>query len=578
MKTNKVKSVLIGAVIWLVWVFVTYYFMLPPINAHSTSFWAYLGIVMILPIAIAWAVRNAAVSFTKKGIHIERGMLAQGPKVLFGAIIAIIVVVVVGTIAGAKLFHARGYASILKQEQYEFSEDIDQTSALSMIALMDTNSAIRLGNREIGSLTDLVSQYDVSSNYSQISYKGQPVKVSALRYAGFFKWTGNRSEGVPGYVKVDPVAQNADYVALDKGMKYVPSAYFNDNLERHLRFKYPTAIFDNIHFEVDEEGNPYYVASVMTYKMGLFGGQTVKGAVICDPETGDCEYYDVADVPQWADDIFDGELLCEQYNWYGELSNGFWNSVFGKKGCKKCTETLNSDSDSFVADYGYIAKDGDIWIYTGVTSVNDDASNIGFILINQRTSEAHYYVIAGADENSAMSAAEGEVQEKGYDASFPSLINVDEQPTYVMVLKDSSGIVKLYAMVNVEQYNIVTTAANLDDCFTKYRKLIGKEGLADAVVDDVDIDDTDDADTGEEDLGELVEAVITIESIQYVDINGNTYVYLEDENANIYRQKFADNEKLITLRKGQTIRVTAKQSKTGTYFMEKFEVPVDDEL
>ena len=125
-----------------------------------------------------------------------------------------------------------------------------------------------------------------------------------------------------------------------------------------------------------------------------------------------------------------------------------------------------------MADYGYIAKDGDIWIYTGVTSVNDDASNIGFIMVNQRTQEAHAFAVPGADENSAMAAAEGEVQEKGYKASFPSLINVDGTASYVMVLKDASGIVKLYSMVNVEQYNLVTTSSNLDDCFSKYRLLL----------------------------------------------------------------------------------------------------------
>ena len=229
--------------------------------------------------------------------------------------------------------------------------------------------------------------------------------------------------------------------------------------------------------EVDEDGNPYYIASVYKYTIGLFGGETVEGAISCDPISGDCQYYDASEVPNWMDDVFDGDLLVEQYNWYGELSNGFMNSIFGKKGCKKCTETVVEDEDgdeeSYEANFGYVAKDGDIWIYTGVTSVNDDASNIGFILVNERTSEAHYYSIAGADESSAMAAAEGEVQEKGYRASFPSLINVDGQPTYIMVLKDASGIVKLYGMVNVESYNMVTTAASLDECFAKYRKMTG---------------------------------------------------------------------------------------------------------
>ena len=95
-----------------------------------------------------------------------------------------------------------------------------------------------------------------------------------------------------------------------------------------------------------------------------------------------------------------------------------------------------------------------MWYFTGVTSVNEDESNIGFILTNARTGEYKFYPVIGAEEYSAMHAAEGEVQEKGYQASFPSLINVGGQATYIMVLKDSGGLVKLYALVNVEKYSM----------------------------------------------------------------------------------------------------------------------------
>jgi len=569
MKTKLKAGTVVAFVVWLLWLFVTYYITLPALNPHSTGFWLYLIIAVILPVAIFFALKTSDVKISKKGFKIDSRMLHPVAKWLFIAIGIIIAIMIIGTISGAKLFHAKGYSSILKTETYEFTEDIDQNSALSMIALMDTDSAIRLGNREIGSLTELVSQYDVSENYSQIDYQGSPVKVSALDYAGFFKWMGNKNSGVPGYVSVDPVEQNADYISLDEGMKYVPSAYFNSDLDRHIRFNFPTAIFGNTHFEIDEDGKPYYVASVYEYKIGLFGGETVKGAIIVDPVSGDCNYYSVADVPTWVDFVFDGDLLTTQYNWYGELGNGFWNSIFGKKGCKKCTETYNSEDESYAANYGYIAKDGDIWIYTGVTSVNEDASNIGFILVNQRTAEAHYYVIAGADENSAMSAAEGEVQEKGYDASFPSLINVDGNLTYVMVLKDSSGIVKLYAMVNVEQYNKVTTASTIEECYEKYERVLKRNtDSEDEDSDDQNVDDTElPSDDVEEELGEEETLTIKIVSIQYVNIDGDTYVYIEGDDQKVYRQKFEDNEMLITLREGDSITVNAQLSQRGIYYI-----------
>lgn len=558
---KKVRNNIICFVAWLLWVGITYYLFLPAMNIHAEEFWVYIIVVVLLPLAIKLGISSSFIYVSDKKVRFDSPkMLGKFSKFFFGAIIGILLLLFINMIFSSEFFHAKKYASILEIEEYEFTEDIDQTSALSKIALMDTSSAIRLGNREIGSLTDLVSQYNVSENYAQIDLSGYPMKVSALDYAGFFKWAGNRKEGVPGYVTVDPVGQNANYVKLEDGMKYVPSAYFNEKLERHIRFQYPTAVFGNTHFELDEEGNPYYVSSVYRYNIGLFGGQTIKGAIITNPTTGDSNYYDLADIPSWVDNVFDGELLTTQYNWYGQLSNGFWNSQIGKKGCKKCTQTSSSTSDGYVADYGYISKDGDIWIYTGVTSVNDDASNIGFILINQRTGEAHNYVIPGADENSAMSAAEGEVQEKRYIASFPSLVNVDGQPTYVMVLKDGSGIVKLYAMVNVQQYNIVTTASNLDDCFAKYKKLMGEEDI---------IEDPVEEDSNQEDeLGELESKTMTIASIQYVAIDGNTYVYLESTEGDIFRQKFADNESLISLREGDSLTVNVRKNKTGIYEME----------
>lgn len=577
------------AIIWILWVALMYYLLLPAINIHSVGFWMFVIFVMLVPaggLSATWMVARASQTGTK-----EYDRYGKPAGILCGAAVAFLGLFLILLLIGAKMFHADDYASILPIEEYDFNQDIDQATAVSSIALMDTDSAVLLGNREIGSLSEVVSQYNVSEDYSQIDLGGSPVKVSALDYAGFFKYMGNRADGVPGYVQVDPVGQKAEYVALEDGMKYVPSAYFGKDLKRHLRSKYPTKIFGNIHFEVDEEGNPFYVASVYDYTIGVFGGETVQGAIVCDPVSGDCTYYNVGDIPRWVDNVFNGDLLVEQYNWYGKLSNGFWNSVFGKKGCKKCTETVNGNSsddedeeETYAPDYGYVAKDGDIWIYTGVTSVNDDASNIGFILVNERTSEAHYYEIAGADESSAMAAAEGEVQEKGYQASFPSLINVDDQPTYIMVLKDASGIVKLYAMVNVESYNVVTTASSLDECFTKYRALLGNGGdvqdSGENASDGSGADDGNGQDDGSnqengggddqsvdetEEPVETSEMTFVIAAISYIDVDGSTWVYLTGEDGNVYKQRFADNENLIFLKAGDSVTAQCAASADRIY-------------
>lgn len=563
----------VSVLLWILWVAGMYYLLLPALNLHSVGLWLFVIFVCLVPaglLGLIWMAAAASFNGTK---DYDRYSMPASIAFLAGGILLILFVVLM--IGGATMFHASRYASILSVKECEFTEDIDQTQALSKIALMDTDSAILLGNREIGSLAEVVSQYNVSEEYSQIDYQGSPVKVSALDYAGFFKYLGNKESGIPGYVKVDPVGQSAEYVALEQGMNYVPSAYFAKDLKRHLRMLYPTKIFGNLHFEVDEDGNPYYVAGVYQYTIGLFGGDTVEGAIVCNPVDGTTEYYPVAEIPRWVDIVFDGDLLVSQYNWKGKLSNGFWNSLFGKKGCRKTTETIQVSEDdedgegSYAPDYGYVAKDGDIWIYTGVTSVNDDASNIGFILVNERTAEAHTYTIAGADESSAMSAAEGEVQEKGYRASFPSLINVDGQPTYVMVLKDAHGIVKLYAMVNVESYNKVTTASSIDDCFQKYRKLIGTGGEEEEEQTPSDSEEPE-ADKAEE--LETEECSFVIAEIRYVDIDGNTYVYLVAEDGGLYKEKFADDESLIYLKKGDMITAECVKGNDGAKRIVTFRV------
>ncbi|MCR4654054.1 MAG: hypothetical protein K5744_10265 [Eubacterium sp.] len=589
MKQNipKKKSRLGGALISLLITAgigaVIYYFTLPALNFHSEGFWTFMVITTAIFVMLYYILTagtqslNSLLELEKnaKGVSVKRpskrkktgktgggsGLLILLPIFFFAFPI------VIGFVSGSRFFHARAYSNILTVKDGGV-ENIPSSDGADSIALMDTASAEKLGDRKIGSLTSVVSQYDVST-YTQIDYKGKPVKTSPLRYAGFFKWSKNRTKGIPGYVIVDPVSMSADYKSLDTGMKYVPSAYFNENLRRHLRFSYPTKMFTNIHFEIDEEGKPWYIAPTYEPTVGLFGGEQIKGAVICDPVSGETTWYPVGKIPQWADVIFSGDLICEQYNNHAQLHEGFWNSVFGQTGCRKVTE-YDGEDDDYLADYGYVAKDGDIWIYTGVTSLNNDSSNIGFIMSNERTEETIFITCAGADEFSAMAAAQGEVQEKRYAASFPSLILVDGNPTYIMVMKDASGLVKMYAAVNVEQYNMVATAAKQKDCIDKYRALVGgeisqEEATGEGTVADPEKDVTGSA-SGEAaapDLSKAEVKIITVKKMQTIDRQGNTWIYIVDENQHIYAAKYEDVLDMLLVDEGDEIAIRTD----GTYFI-----------
>jgi hypothetical protein len=419
-----------------------------------------------------------------------------------------------------------------------------ETENITNIALMDSDTAAIVGNRTLGSLSDVVSQFEISPTYTQINYHGTPQKVANLEYAGFFKWLGNRSVGIPGYVMVDPVNNTAEYKKLDDTIRYSESGFFGDDLMRRLRFDYPTKIMSTPRFEIDEEGNPVYVVACLSPKVSLFGAKDVSEVIIFDPTDGTGELYSLNETPAWIDNVYDGYLATEKYNWKGMYSGGFWNSVIGNKDCKVTTD-----------DFGYIIIGDDVWYFTGVTSVNSDQSNIGFIISNARTGEYKFYPVIGAEEHSAMGAAEGEVQEKGYVASFPALINVKGQATYIMVLKDSGGLVKLYALVNVEKYSLVATATTQEKAMAAYRELLFEEGL---------IEDEDSADT---DTDTHKNATVSVSDILLITADGESVVYLTamldgEERPSLFKLTVSSDESILLVQKGDKLTVSFTDTDT----------------
>lgn len=531
---GKANLIMLAIVIVLECIF--YYIVTPVINFQSLGFWIWV----ILTIGLLAITSLNIVAEKTENLLIKSSVT----KTLLWIIGIGIVVFVIGGIGSSKMFSASKYAGLIQIEDGDFAADIKESKEINDIALMDTDTAQIIGERAIGSLSDVVSQYEVSEDYSTIDYNGSPMKVAPLEYAGFIKFMNNKKNGIPGYVLVDPVKNEAKYVKTEKPIKYSMSAYFNYNLYRHVQMKYPTSIFEGFYFELDNDGNPYYICPVLKSNAGLFGAKDVKGAVICDPCTGSTVYHEVGDIPNWVDRVYDGDLACQKYDWYGELSGGFLNSVFGNKGCKKTTD-----------DYGYKVMDGDVWVYTGVTSVNGDESNIGFVMINLRTGESKYYSIAGAEEYSAMASAEGQVQHLGYKASFPSLINIGGIPTYMMVLKDNGGLVKMYALVDVEKYNIVATGNTQKEALSSYNKLLAENGLK----------------TGQSLSEDIPNKQIVVKDIKYINIEESTFVYITDETGTVYKQDFAENENLIFIQPGDSITVYYQEGENGINEMISYE-------
>ena len=495
----------LAAAALLVSLVIYYYVTIPAINIHSVGFWQCL-LFAIAVLNVIYALFRSRQYAKLHGRQARVKELLGSSKLIkagIGLFLILFAVFLAGSVLSSPIVNASKYQKLLTVENSDFSKDIKEVS-YQTIPLLDKNSAELLGNRKMGSMVDMVSQFEVSSEYTQINYQDSPVRVAPLVYASPVKWLTNQSKGIPAYIRIDMATQNTECVKLKEGIRYSKSEYFNRNIYRHLRFRYPTYIFDDqIFFEIDDNGTPFWVCPVKEFTIGLFGGQTVGKAVLCNAITGECEEYEVEDVPNWVDKVFSAELLMRLYNYHGTLKHGFFNSVLGQK---DCLQTTNG--------YNYIALDDDVWVYTGVTSVSGDQSNVGFVLINQRTMETKFYTIEGAIEDSAMSSAEGQVQNLGYRATFPLLLNISGEPTYFMALKDGAGLVKKYAMVNVQKYQWVAIGDTVGECEKAYVKLLSTNGITKGTQD-----------------GLYEKAKGKIASLAPVVIEGSTHYYICLENS-----------------------------------------------
>lgn len=533
MKSFDKSKLILSAILGIPTAAIGYYFFLPAMNLRSYGFWFYLALV-IAAFAVPWlniSIRDIIANVNKSKISKKaRKQFNVNYSFTKSAIIALVAVaiplavVLFGFVFSSKVFQARNYAGVITVTEAEFDQDMPETTEITHIALMDTASAQVLGDKTLGALSDVISQYDVSDYYTQINFAGAPKKVSNLEYDDFFKWIANSEDGIPGMVMVDPVKSDAQYIELSTPIKYAKSAFFGQDLMRKLRFEYPTKIFDSVSFEIDENKNPYYIVSCVKPRVGLFGAKDINEVIIFNPCDGSSTLYKLEDVPSWVDIVFTGDLACKKFDWQGLYSGGFLNSIIGNVGCRQTTD-----------DYGYVALEDDVWYFTGVTSVTADKSNVGFMLSNARTGEYKFYPVIGAEEHSAMSAAEGQVQEKGYVASFPSLVNVSGQATYILVLKDDTGIVKLYALVNVENYSIVATGTTQAAVMSAYKKLLQQNNIG--------IGDSSDS------------AEITVENVRIAMVSDVSTVYITATDGKVYKGYLEADESLILVRIGDKLKV-----------------------
>lgn len=572
---------LISAVLTIIAGGIVYYMMLPALNFKDVNMYIFIVVLIVL-----FMVFFALACKANKKIE-RREYIKKKSKVPVIIAAALVVVMAIGWLCGATIFRASSYNKLLPVTTSEFSTDFEKLSVDS-VPRVDESRALTLADQQLGSLSEYKSQYVVSNTTTMINYNNRPVRVAYLEYADVFKWFNNTKEGVPAYMIIDLISQKVTVVncveQFGSCIQYSPTELFNEKLIRHIRFQYPTELLDTPNFEISDDGHPYWITPVLDKTIGLFGGTDVNGAIITDALSGESVYYDIEQVRsdeslQWIDVVYSANLLVQQYDYYGKFQNGFWNSII-----------FQNDVSQASQGNGYIAMDDDVWIYTGVTSSESDASNFGFILSNQRTKETRYYENGGAIETAAQQSAEDAVQNYQYAATFPILLDIEGQPTYFMSLYGSSNTVKGYALVNLADKTIVGTgivdemksdAKALNAAVENYIQALKDKNIigTDINVDEYLVDETDEdaggtaqetpaengntaapsapAADGSQVTGEVTSILTSVN-------NGNTYYYLQI-NGTYYYISVADCMDVLLVQTGDTVTVTVGSEADGVF-------------
>lgn len=482
-------------VVILVLGFLLFYFTLPVLR------FGFYGIgIVVLSLLLLFILLQLRIRLDKSG---KKFILESKPNkvLLWFALALILYLSVVPFVLTATIFHTASYQKLIGSVQNgeKISTHIAPIS-VDKIRVVDQDLAYLLGEKIIGSQPALGSQIELGK-FSIQKVNNQLYWVAPLLHSGFFKWLNN-SEGTPGYVIVSAtnerdvkLVQTINGKALK--IKYQPSAFFQSNIHRHVYFNgYSTTGLEDFTFEIDEEGNPFWVIATYDKKVG-FSGEDTNGIVVVDAQTGAITRYSIGDSPEWVDRIQPADFIEKQLNDWGEYINGYWN--FSNQDKLQITEGLT---------LVYGKNDHSYW-YTGLTSVGSDESSVGFVLVDTRTKETTFYKQSGATEFAAQRSAEGKVQEKGYKASLPIPYNINSIPTYVMTLKDDGGLVKMYAMVAINDYTIVGVGNSMREALTSFKSAFNSTGTK--------------INSGSSDAKKDLKSVVT--RIQSDVKNGNSFYY-----------------------------------------------------
>jgi hypothetical protein len=448
--------------LFLIFISILFYHFLPVIQFGFYGFPLIILTVLLLLIVFSFRYKSES--------NYQKVTVTKTPSkiVLFSFLIFLGLFIIIPLISSATILYTSKYQKLIGEVKNgeKIAAQIEPIS-MDKIRVVDQELAYLLGEKVIGSQPALGSQV-VLGTFSIQKVNNELYWVAPLMHSGFFKWINN-TQGTNGYVMVS--ATNERDVKLVQSInrkpfriKYQPNAYFQDDIHRHVYVNGNINIgLTDFTFEIDEEGNPFWVITTYSKNIG-FSGSDANGILVVNAQSGEIKKYAIKDAPAWVDRIQPADFIENQLNDWGEYINGYWN--FSNKDKLQITEGLT-------LVYG---KDDRSYWYTGLTSVGSDESAVGFVLVDTRTKETTFYKQSGATEYAAQQSAEGKVQEKGFEASLPIPYNINNIPTYVMTLKDDGGLVKMYAMVAINDYTIVGVGNSMRETLTLFKSVYNSTG------------------------------------------------------------------------------------------------------
>jgi len=370
---------------------------------------------------------------------------------------------VVMVIASSVIINWSAFRDQLGQAEItDFSKDV-QPVDVNQIPIVDKELAYNLADKKLGERQSLGSQVVLGEPTIQ-RVDGKLIWAVPLHHSGIFKWLTNL-QGTPGYITVSATnVKDVDYVD-GKYVKYQVNSYLLNDVKRKVRLA--KALFEGItdfSFELDDNGQPFWVVSTYKNKRG-FSLPEATGVITLNASTGETVRYNLDNIPDWVDRVQPEDFIINQIDNQGKYVHGIFNF---------------SDKDKFKSSPGHmiVYNNNRCYLFTGLTSVGQDSSTIGYVMVDMKNKSTRRYVMNGATETAAMGSAEGKVQHLGYKATFPLILNIGSEPTYFTTLKDKEGLIKQYAMVSVTDYSIVGTGETIPLAIKDYQQGMKNVGIS----------------------------------------------------------------------------------------------------